>query len=70
MAMGSSKEIVVVYVSPGLHRSISLGDWFAKAAKVEDGWTAVKRKKTRPYAPPLVMNLRSCKGGSKLKFKT
>lgn len=69
LAMGSSKKIVGFSDSPGLHCSVSSGDWIAEAAKVEDGWTMVKRKNTRPLAPPLEMNLRSCKGGSKSKGK-
>lgn len=56
LASGSSREIVVSD-SPGLHCSVSYGDWFAEAAKVEDGWTAVKRKKTKPSAPPFDMYL-------------
>lgn len=37
--------------------SVSLGDWFAEAAKVEDGWTTVKGKKSRPSFPPFDMHL-------------
>ena len=46
------------------------GDWAAEAAKVEDGWTAVKGKKSRPSSHPSQMNLRSSKKGSKSKGKT
>lgn len=70
MSLGSSRKIVGFSDSLGLHCLVSSGDWIAKVAKVEDGWTMVKRNNTRPSAPPLEMNLRSCKGGSKSKGKS
>lgn len=67
MSTSSPREIFVASASTGFHYSISSRVWVAEAKKVEDGWIVVKRKKTRPSAPPLEMNLRSCKGGTKLK---
>lgn len=57
----SSRENVLASLSPGLHYSDSSEVWDAEATKVEDGWTAVKRKKSKPSVPHLDMNLRSRK---------
>ena len=57
MATSSSRNIVGVSIFPRLHCSFSSRDWIVEAAKVEDGWTMVKRKNTRPSNPPLEMNL-------------
>ena len=58
LALGSSRKIVGVSDSPGLHCSVSSRDWIAEVAKVEDCWTMVKRKNTRPSAfrnaPPIM----------------
>lgn len=70
LGTGSSKMNVGVSDPPGLHCSVSSRDWIAKVAKVEDGWTVVKRKNTRSSASPLDLNLRLCKGGSKSKGKS
>ena len=66
----SPREIVVASASPRFHCFISSEAWVAEVAKVEDGWIAVKRKKTKPSTPPLDMNLRSRKGDIKLKGKS
>ena len=68
--MDSPRENVVASTSFGFHSLVSSRDWIGEATKVEDGWTVVKRKKSKPSAPPLEMNLRSCKGGSKSKGKS
>ncbi len=68
--MGSLRENAVASASLGFHSSVSSRDWIGEAAKVEDGWIAVKRKKSKPFAPPLEMNLWSCKGGSESKGKS
>ena len=68
LASSSFGESGVFFVPPG--RSASSGDWAAEAAKVEDGWTAVKGKKSRSSSHPLQMKLRSCEKGSKSKGKT
>ena len=68
LASSSSGESGVFSVPPG--RSASSGDWVAEAAKVEDGWTAVKGKKSRPPSHPSQLNLRSSKKGSKSKGKS
>lgn len=49
--------------------SVSSEAWLGEVARVEDGWIAVKRKKSKPSVPPLDMNLKSCKGGSKSKIQ-
>ena len=68
LASGSFGESGVFSVPPRL--SASSGDWAAEAAKVEDGWTAVKGKKSRPPSHPSQLNLRSSKKGSKSKGKS
>ena len=68
LASGSSGEPGVFSVPPG--RSVSSGVWAAEAAKVEDGWTVVKGKKSRPSSHPSQMNLQSSKKGSKSKGKS
>ena len=68
LASDSSGEPGVFFVPPG--RSVSSGVWAAEAAKVEDGWTTVKGKKSRPSSHPLQMNLRSSTKGSKSKGKS
>lgn len=67
LASGSSWEDG--FFSDSLRLSASSQDWAAEAAKVEDGWTIVKKKKSRPSAPLLKMNLKSCKGGNNPKGK-
>ena len=57
----SSWKNVLASSSPGLLYSDSSEAWDAEAAKVEDGWTAVRRKKSKPSVPHLDMNLRSRK---------
>ena len=49
---------------------VSSGVWQNDVAKLEDGWTTVKGKKSRNSIPPLDKNLRSYKGGSKSKSKS
>ena len=68
LASGSSGESGIF--SDPLGRSASSGDWSAEVDKVEDGWTAVKGKKSRPSSHLPHMNLRSSKKGSKSKGKT
>ena len=70
MLFDSYRESVVVSVSPDFHGSLSSEAWVAEAAKVEDGWIAVKRKKSKPFAPPLDMVLWSGKGNFKSKGKS
>ena len=66
----SEKSLMVDVVAPFFLSLVSSGSWQVEAAKVEDGWTVVKRKKSKPIAPPLEMNLKSCKGGFKSKNKS
>ena len=67
---GPPKEIVLLgaSASPG-PLSTSSGDWLGEAARVEEGWIAVKRNKSKPSLPPVDMFLRSGKGVSKSKGK-
>lgn len=51
--------------SPSFHGSLSSEAWVAEAAKLEDGWIAVKGKKAKPSVPPLDMTLRLRKGNFK-----
>ena len=44
--------------------------WVVEAAKIEDGWIAVKSKRSKPSTPPLDMNLQSHKGNFKSKVKS
>lgn len=45
--------------------SIASRNWQIDVARLEDGWTIVKGKKSQPSIPPLDMNFWSYKGGSK-----
>lgn len=49
---------------------VSSGNWQNDAARLEDGWTAIKGKKSKYSIPPLDMNLQSYKGVSKSKSKS
>ncbi len=66
----SHREIGTASMPLGFHCSISSKAWVAEAAKIEDGWIVVKSKRSKPYAPPLDMNLLSCKGNFKSKGKS
>ena len=57
-------------MSPRAHGSLSSEAWVAEAENLEGGWTVVKRKKSKPSAPPLDMNLRSHKVNFKSKGKS
>ena len=54
--------------SPGPQSSS--GAWRGEAAREEEAWIEVKRKKSKPSLPPLDMLLRSGKGDSKSKSKS
>ena len=67
LSAGSYREFASASVPSG---SVSSEVWVAEAAKLEDGWVAVKGKRSKPFAPPLDMNLRSRKGNFKSKVKS
>ena len=62
-------DLLGTSASPGL-LSTSSGVWLGEAARLEEGWIAVKRNKSKPSLPPLEMFLRSGKGVSKSKGKS
>ena len=72
--MASPRQSVLLDVSssPVCHviSSVSSRDWQNDASKLEDGWIAVKGKKSKFLIPPLDKNLWSHKGGSKSKPKS
>lgn len=49
---------------------VSSGNWQNDAARLEDGWTTVKGKKSKSSIPLADINLQSYKGGSKSKPKS
>ena len=49
---------------------VSLGVWHNDVAKLQDGWTTIKGKRSKSSVPPLDMNMWSYKGGSKSKSKS
>lgn len=67
LSAGSYREVASASVPSG---SVSSEVWVAEAARLEDGWVAVKGKRSRPSAPPLDMNLRSRQGKFKSKAKS
>ena len=71
ISISPSEIDLLVATAPSVYQSsVSFGVWQIDEVKVEDGWTTVKRKKSKPSTPPLEMNLRSCKEGSKSKSKS
>ena len=52
----SPREFFVVPAPHGFHSSVSSRDWIGEATKVEDGWIAVKRNKTKPSVLPFDMS--------------
>lgn len=70
LSSGSHREIASASAPSGFQCSISSEVWVAEAMKLEDGWIAVKGKRSRPFAPPLDMNLRSRQGKFKSKVKS
>ena len=66
----SMKYLGVSFAPLGSHSSMCSRVWQIDEAKVEDRWTAIKGKKIKSSIPPLDMNLRSYKGGSKSKCKS
>lgn len=67
MSFVSHRVFAKASTSPGFHGSLPSKAWVVEAAKIEDGWIAVKGKKAKPYVPPLDMTLWSRKGNFKSK---